>query len=87
MWSELLRCALLEDIGHGNDITTDSIVDPLSVARAGADVCAPDEGDDEGRLCADSATAAITSPNRAAGKNFIVFECGRGFQTSPEFRP
>ncbi len=28
VWSELLRAALLEDIGHGSDITTDAIVDP-----------------------------------------------------------
>jgi nicotinate-nucleotide pyrophosphorylase (carboxylating) len=34
VWSELLRTALLEDIGHGNDITTDAIVDPLRPARA-----------------------------------------------------
>jgi nicotinate-nucleotide pyrophosphorylase (carboxylating) len=33
VWSELLRTALLEDIGHGNDLTTDAIVDPLRVAR------------------------------------------------------
>jgi nicotinate-nucleotide pyrophosphorylase (carboxylating) len=34
VWSELLRTALLEDIGHGNDLTTDAIVEPLRVARA-----------------------------------------------------
>jgi nicotinate-nucleotide pyrophosphorylase (carboxylating) len=34
VWSELLRTALLEDIGHGNDLTTDSIVDPSRTAVA-----------------------------------------------------
>jgi nicotinate-nucleotide pyrophosphorylase (carboxylating) len=34
VWSELLRAALLEDLSHGNDLTTDAIVDPLAVARA-----------------------------------------------------
>ena len=51
---------------------------PLSVARAGVEDCAADDGE----LCAESAAAATTSHNRAAGKTFIVFECGREI---PEF--
>jgi hypothetical protein len=47
---------------------------PVSVACADAEVCAADEGG----LCAESTVAASTMRhNRAAGKNFILFECGR----------
>jgi hypothetical protein len=57
------------------------------MARAGVEACAPDKDEDEGKLCAESAAAAATtSHNRAAGKTFIVFECGRefGFRSSSD---